>query len=192
MRCTYFPGQGRWVHFFMKYDYEFKLERVKEHLNGKQVYCPSGISRYCFMNHVRDWVYIYKHKGEEGLKHSNLQKQWTPEEKFNLITKVFAGDTVANVARQNFINNGQLFAWLKKYRENGYDGLKLDHRGRKPRVINMTRKIKVPKITPSEYEELKLLRERNLYLEAENLYLKKLRALELKKQAAQTKAKKQK
>ena len=33
------------------------------------------------------------------------------------------------------------------------------------------------KLTSSEQEELKLLRERNTYLEAENIYLKKLRAL---------------
>ena len=176
----------------MKYNYEFKLTRVQEYINKKKVYCPSGIDRENFMNHVRNWVYIYQHKGEEGLKHSNQQKQWTPEEKISLIAKVFAGDTISNVARKNFINPGQLHSWIKKYREKGYDGLKLDHRGRKPKVIKMTKKLTPPKITPSEYEELKMLRERNLYLEAENLYLKKLRALELKKQAAQTKAKKQK
>ena len=47
------------------------------------------------------------------------------------------------------------------------------------------------KLTPTEQEELKLLNERNKYLEAENLYLKKMRALELEKTANLAKAKKQ-
>ena len=50
---------------------------------------------------------------------------------------------------------------------------------------------KKAKPAQTEREELKLLRERNEYLEAENLYLKKLRALELAKTAKLAKARKQ-
>ena len=48
------------------------------------------------------------------------------------------------------------------------------------------------KTSPTEEEELKLLRERNEYLEIENEYLKKLDALVAKREAKQHKAKKQK
>ena len=178
--------------FFMKYDLEFKLARVNEYLNKETVYCPPGLSRTSFMTKVKDWVYILDKKGIEGLKHQSSNKTWTPEEKMSLISMVLAGHSISTVARENFINSGLLYSWIKKYREKGYDGLKLNHQGRKPKVIKMTKKLNPPKISPSEYEELKLLRERNKYLEAENIYLKKLRALELKKQATQTKAKKQK
>ena len=48
------------------------------------------------------------------------------------------------------------------------------------------------KLTKSEKEELILLREKNKYLEMENEYLKKLDALVTKREAEETKAKKQK
>ena len=51
-------------------------------------------------------------------------------------------------------------------------------------------KTKKSKISPTVKEELKLLRERNKYLEAEVEYLKKLNALELQKVIKQAKAKK--
>ena len=54
------------------------------------------------------------------------------------------------------------------------------------------KKDKKPKLSASEQEELKLLRERNRFLEMENEYLKKLDALVSKREAAETKAKKQK
>ena len=47
-------------------------------------------------------------------------------------------------------------------------------------------------LTKSELEELKLLRRRNEYLEAENAYLKKVRALAIEKMASSAKAKKPK
>ena len=56
----------------------------------------------------------------------------------------------------------------------------------------MKKKIKESKLSVSEQEELKLLRERNEYLEMENEYLKKLDALVSKREAAEARAKKQK
>lgn len=48
------------------------------------------------------------------------------------------------------------------------------------------------KLTLSEKEELKLLRQRNEYLEAENVYLKKVKTLAIEKMASSAKTKKQK
>ena len=56
----------------------------------------------------------------------------------------------------------------------------------------MKKKTKKTKLSISEQEELKLLRERNEYLEMENEYLKKLDALVSKREAAEAKAKNQK
>ena len=74
-----------------------------------------------------------------------------------------------------------------------YGWFKSLKKGRPPKVGVSTDIMPKKKIkpTPTEQEELKLLRERNKYLEAENLYLKKLRALELEKTAKLAKAKKQ-
>ena len=73
-----------------------------------------------------------------------------------------------------------------------YGWFKSLKKGRPPKVgVSTDIMLKnIIKSTPTEQEELKLLRERNKYLEAENLYLKKLRALEFEKTAKLAKAKK--
>lgn len=177
----------------MKYDLNFKLNCVRKYKEGIRDFVPIGINRDSFLAHVTAWVKIFDDLGIEGLEHSSTNKDWTTEERFELVSKVLAGNSIKNVAKNAYINNGQLYQWVKRYREKGMDGLKCLRKGRPSKEefsINIMPKKKV-KLTPTEQEELKLLRERNKYLEAENLYLKKLRALELEKTAKLAKAKKQ-
>ena len=177
----------------MKYDWKFKLDCVLKYKEGNRDFVPKDRDRRGFLSHVRDWVKCYDDLGIDGLKHSSFNKEWTPEERFELVAKVLAGESIKSVAKNAHINIGQLYQWIRKYREKGMDGLKCLRMGRPSKEglsINIMPKKKV-KLTPTEKEELKLLKERNKYLEAENLYLKKLRALELEKTAKLAKAKKQ-
>ena len=175
----------------MKYTLDFKLECINKYKNGTNI-CFNGTpqKRKHFMNQVRFWVKVYDDLGIDGLKHSCENKVWTPEERFSLVAKVLAGNSMQSVSNEAHINNGQLYSWVRKYRENGICGLEC-RKGRKPKTLTMTSKKKI-KLSPSEKEELELLRERNKYLEAENAYLKKLDALVTKREAANPKAKKQK
>ena len=177
----------------MKYDFKFKLDCVLKYKEGRRDFVPIGISRRSFLSHVYSWVKAFDDLGVDGLKHSSSNKEWTVEQRFELVAKVLAGDSIANVAKNSHVDSGQLYKWIKKYREKGMDGLKCLRKGRPSKgefLIDIMPKKKT-KLTPTEKEELKLLRERNKYLEAENLYLKKLRALELEKTAKLAKAKKQ-
>ena len=177
----------------MKYDWKFKLDCVLKYKEGKRDFVPVGICRRTFLSHVYTWSKSFDDLGVEGLKHSSYNKEWTVEQRFKLVAKVLAGESVKCVARNAHIYDGQLYQWVKKYREKGMDGLKCLKNGRPSKEgfsINIMPKKKI-KLTPTEQEEIKLLRERNKYLEAENLYLKKLRALELEKTAKLAKAKKQ-
>ena len=193
MNSTPYPGQNQEGYFFMKYDWKFKLECVREYKSGHIINCPAGINRDSFSKQVRTWVSVFDNLGIEGLKHKPSNKSWTPEEKLELVLEVIAGKPHNEVARQYSISDGQLYSWVQRYREKGSDGLKCSKRGRPPKNPIMTKpmKTKASKLKLSELDELKLLRKRNEYLEAENFYLKKLRALELEKQAKLTKAKKQ-
>lgn len=177
----------------MKYDWKFKLDCVLKYKEGKRDFVPIGIKRDSFLPHVVAWVKTFDDLGVNGLKHSSTNKTWTVEQRFKLVSKVLAGNSITNIARNAHIDSGQLYRWVKKYREKGMDGLKCLRKGRPLKEefsINIMPKKKV-KLTPTEQEELELLRERNEYLEAENLYLKKIRALELEKTAKLAKAKKQ-
>ncbi len=167
----------------MKYDWKSILDCVLKYKEGTRDFVPAGVSRGSFLSRVRSWV-----KSFDGLKRSPKNKEWTMEQRFELVSKVLAGDSVTNVARNAHIDSGQLCQWVRKYRENGMDGLEL-RKGRRP--IDTLMPKKKTKLTPAEQEELRLLRERNEYPEAENLYLKKLRALESEKTARPAKAKRQ-
>ena len=70
-------------------------------------------------------------------------------------------------------SNGILHNWLSKFKENGYNVVE-KKKGRKPKSMT---KLKKNDKTLSEKEKIKQLEEENLYLKAENEYLKKLRAL---------------
>jgi len=176
----------------MKYSWEFKLECVNKYKNGEYiVFAGTTSQRRTFMNHIREWAKIYDDLGVDGLKHSSTNKVWTVEQRFELVAKVLVGNSIASVANNAHINSGQLYQWVRKYNEKGMDGLQFK-KGRPTKQIVMKKKVKKTKLSVSEQEELKLLRERNEYLEMENEYLKKLDALVSKREAAEAKAKKRK
>jgi transposase-like protein len=174
----------------MKYTAKYKYECVQKYLKGEHIEHLNGQSRNSFMSHVRDWVKRYNDLGYDGLSHQAENKVWSKEERFDLVAKVLAGNSIKGTARAAYINPGQLYQWVKKYQEKGIHGLEC-RKGRKPKELTMSPKRK-NKTSPTEEEELKLLRERNEYLEIENEYLKKLDALVAKREAKQHKAKKQK
>ena len=174
----------------MKYTLEFKLECVDRYKqSGSYAYPPGIKSKSSFRSHVHYWVRLYDDLGIDGLKHRDGNKEWNASERFGLVAKALAGRSIADVAREARISSGQLFQWVKRYREKGMDGLECRH-GRPPKKPIMPKK--KAKLTPSEREELEILRARNEYLEAENEYLKKLDALVTKREAARPKARKRK
>ena len=55
--------------------------------------------------------------GIDELKHNSFNKQWTVEQRFDLVAKVLSGDSITNVAKNAHIDSGLLYQWVKKYRE---------------------------------------------------------------------------
>ena len=177
----------------MKYDWEFKLKCVEEYITGRWVQKPkqTDCSEKRFHDNVREWTRIYELYGVDGLKHKSVNKDWTPEERYEMVARVLAGRSIKSVAIETGISNGQLYQWVRRYKQFGYDGLKLK-KGRKPIGPDMSKDDKGRQLTKSEKEELILLRKQNEYLKAENAYLKKLRALIVQKKAeSSVKAKRQ-
>lgn len=68
--------------------------------------------------------------GSEILKHNPFDKNWTPEEKMELISKVLAGNSNQSVALEAGINSGMLYQWVRKYKTEGYNGLVNMKKGR--------------------------------------------------------------
>lgn len=179
----------------MKYTWQFKLECVNNYKKGITTPVPeySKMTQRTFNGKVRIWVRVFDIHGVDGLKHKSSNRIWTPEEKYDLIAKVLAGNSIKSTAFEAGISDSELYSWLNKYKQSGYDGLKCLRRGR-PRneessmITNNNNKPK--ELSKSEREELIALKRRNEYLEAENAYLKKIEALAIQKTAS-VKVKKQ-
>lgn len=177
----------------MRYSYEFKLECVHlyKHL-GTFPPTPEKVKKKTFRDKVRLWVRLYDKHGSDILKHSCVNRHWTPEEKLILINQYKAGNTLNSVAIEAGIKDSLLYSWVRKYEELGYNGLIESKKGRprkNPSMIKRT--IKPRELTESELEELIRLREKCEYLEAQAEVLKKEIALREEKEAARLKAKKQ-
>ena len=190
--CTLFTGKTGKEGIFMKYSYEFKKECVQLYREGKWPETPEGIKKKNFHNLVRTWVELEEHHGPEILKHGN-NINWTPEEKLEMVSKVLAGNSIKATAIENGINEGQLYTWVNKCKNYGYNGLVNKKKGRKSENKSMKKTdIHKPKeLNESEREELIRLRTENEYIKAENEIIKKEIALREKNYAAQLKAKKQ-
>lgn len=176
----------------MHYSNEFKRNAVEMYYKGEWPETPENINQRNFRLMIRRWVRREENCGPESYEHKHLNKRWTPEEKYALVADVLAGGTILGVASREGISGGQLYTWVRKYRELGYNGLVNQKKGRRSKNPTMKKKIIEPKpLTESEREELIRLRAENEYIKAENAVIKKGIALREEKEAARLKARKQ-
>ena len=179
---------------FMRYSYEYKRKCVEMYREGKWPETPTGIKDpHHFHDLIKCWYHAEEANGPEILKHKGTNKEWTPEEKYDLVAKVIAGSSIRSVSSEAGINSGLLCQWVRKYKLEGYNGLVKKRKGRPPKEPHMKKmNYNNPrKVNESEYEELVRLRAENAYIKAEIEVIKKEIALREEKEAARLKAKKQ-
>lgn len=176
----------------MKYSYEFKIKCIEQYKNDESLSIPKGANPRSFKKKVRTWVRMYELHGPDVLKHKAQNTEWNAEKRMEIVAEVLAGNSINCTAIKYGINEGQLYQWVKKYKIEGYNGLVDKTKGRKSKSKPMKKNDKNPKpLTPSEREELILLRERTKAMEAEIAAIKKERALRLERWDEALKAKKQ-
>ena len=191
MICTLFTGRTSRGGFSMRYSYEFKRNCVELYRQGRWPETPEGTSQKGFRNKVMQWSRIECSCGPEALKHKNHNKEWTAEEKYELVAQVLAGKSNAEVALSNGISDGMLYGWVRKYKTLGYNGLVNVKRGRPSKEPKMSKNVVQAQLTESEREELIRLRAEIEYIKTENEIIKKEIALREEKEAARLRAKKQ-
>lgn len=153
----------------MKYSWEEKNRAVEHYLSDGSIDYPESCltpsQTKTYANHVRFWKAQYLLKGKEGLRHKEFNSAYSPEAKYKIIKPVLDGTvTCTEQACRTGIGSGQLFSWVKRYRERGWEGLKCSKPGR-------------PGKNMKQEKEEKELEHENLLLKFEVEYLKKLKAL---------------
>ena len=176
----------------MRYSYEYKRNCVELYRKGEWPETPEGISQGNFRGKIKTWYRIEEAQGPDALRHKGKNKIWSPEEKFELISKVLSGRSNKSVACDAGISDGMLYHRVRRYKIFGYNGLADKKKGRKPKEGSEMKKSTDPKpLSESEREELIRLRAEIEYIKAENEVIKKEIALREERWAAQLKAKKQ-
>lgn len=170
----------------MKYSFEEKMKAIefyeKNHCCDYPESCKSRNQRRIYANNVRQWVSAYRARGADWLKRGHPSLLFSPEDKLRMIEMVLSGKATFNgMASKNGIKASTLFIWARKYRESGIDGLKCSKPGRQAR--DMKEKPDERKNGASEMDvdrmrrQIEDLEHRNLLLQAELDYIKKLKAL---------------
>ena len=89
-------------------------------------------------------------------------KQWTAEEKYKIIEPLLKMEKGAwTYSKEIGINSGLLYAWVKKYHENGLEGLKNKKKPGNP-LSKYSNKKNLTKEERLEYENMKLRIENEL------------------------------
>ena len=137
----------------MKYSYEYKRMCVELYRQGKWPETPEGAAERTFRSNIRKWVRMENSGGPEALQHKNQNKEWTAEQRYELVAQVLAGKSIGETAISAGIDSGQLHQWVKRYKIEGYQGLTTLRKGRPPKEPQMKKKIEPAELTPSEREE---------------------------------------
>ena len=167
MICTPFTGQTSGRGIIMRYSYEFKIKCVEMYERGEYPATPNGISSKHFKDNIRIWKRMVDSSGIASLRHKPQNKNWSPEEKLVLVSKILAGYSYNSVALENRINYRILYNWVQKYKEKGYNGLVDEKKGR-PRKVPIMKENRSPKpLKESEREELIRLRAENQFIKTE-------------------------
>lgn len=162
---------------------ENKIEIYERRLKGETI---SSLSKNFNINmsNIEYLVALIRKHGYDILRSDN-NRVYSKEFKLQVINRVFINQESVNsvaidigLTSSSILNN-----WLLKFKENGYNVIE-KKKGRKPK--SMTKPKKNNKIL-SEKDKIKQLEEENLYLEAENEYLKKLEALVLERKLKEKK-----
>ena len=169
----------------MRWTKEEKLKMVLEYKNSGYTPIVTGCAKHTIRDQINKWAKVYDLYGESGLEHRS--RRWTYKDKINAVQRVLDGESYHEVAHSlGMSTHTRVLVWHRKYLELGWDGLKLDGRGRKRKMGSKPIK---PSKSKSQTEEIVELRKRLEYLEAENAYLKKLAALVQQRKAQEQKKK---
>ena len=91
-----------------------------------------------------------------GRPKGGTNKYWTAEEKYEVIKPIINFEkSSSQVTKETGINNGMLSTWVKKYNENGLDGLKNKRKPGNP-LCKYSNKKNLSEMEKLQYENMKL------------------------------------
>lgn len=159
-------------------------EKRKQGISYIQLSKQYGIRRA----NIQYLIRLIDSHGFEILRQDRNQ-YYPPSLKEEIINKVIKdGKSIVSTAIEYGLgSDGMLHTWIKEYKANGYVIIEKP-KGRKS-IMKKNNQPEKKYEDMTDAEKVKYLENKNLYLEAENEYLKKLRAVVQQRQERQSKKK---
>ena len=82
----------------MNYSYEYKRMCVELYRQGRYPETPEGTPKRDFHKMIRKWVRMEDSCGSEALRHKNQNKEWTAEQRYELVAQVLTGKSITETA----------------------------------------------------------------------------------------------
>ena len=157
---------------------ENKIEIYERRKNG-ETFSSLAKAFDVHKSNIEYLIALIKKHGFDILR-KDKNRLYSKDFKLQIIDRILVNhESINSVAIDiGLTSSGILDNWLSKFKKNGYNVVE-KKKGRKPKSMT---KLKKNDKTLSEKEKIKQLEEENLYLKAENEYLKKLRALVLERE----------
>jgi len=161
-----------------EYSCEIKYLAVQDYLNGVGSH-DNICEKYDISDRrmLRNWILWYNSHGDfktpkiGGANRVTKGRKTTLDERIEIVSHCISNKKDYGKAIEKYaVSYGQAYKWVKKYEENGIDGL-IDRRGKRKDESSMN---EVEKLRA----QIKLKEAENLRLQMENELLKKLEALE--------------
>ena len=176
--------------FMTKYNFEFKKKVVLEYIN-ENISIRSLAKKYDIKSHnnIEIWVAKYKKHGDEALRRSRKNEEYSFEKKIFVVELYLTSKlSYSDIALQEGINNPALICnWVNRFRVAGPDALRERRKGRKISMAKSTKKLskKTSQTTNDNIskEYVKELENQLLQLRIENAFLKEARRLRLAEEA---------
>lgn len=162
-----------------------KLQAVRDYLDGNSSQ-DEVCRKYKITNHsiLQKWIKRYNgyetfgtHNAQGG-KYMTKGRKTTYEERAEIVAFCIANNYNYQLTSEQFqVSYQQVYSWVQKYKEQGYEAL-LDNRGKRKKTEELSESEKV-------VAQLKLLKAENEHLKMENDFLKKLDEVERRRESAE-------
>lgn len=167
-------------HTWKRYPTQLKLNAVLDYLN-QRLTMAECCKKYNISAHsvLKRWINKYTsgkslktYGGGSTTMKRKAKKTTLAQRQVIVLDTVKHGKDYQRAVKKYQVSYSQVYSWVRKYERLGLDGLK-DHRGqhldsRAPEELSDEQKYQL---------QIQKLKQKNQLLEAENFYLKKLRAL---------------
>ena len=161
-----------------KVPYELKILSVEKYIKGNKSLSQLARTLEISIEQFRIWVLKYNNSHNKWKFHNTKEnkimtkgRKITYNERVEIVAFCIENNDNYQLTSNKYkVSYQQVYTWVRKYKENGYESLR-DNRGKRKNIDQMSE-------TEKLNAQIRLLEAKNKQLEMENNFLKKLEEVE--------------